>query len=216
MKLVNITRYAPSRAVVDGLLADVLVPERPWYDAIRAAQGDELLDRWNRLVFQDLGSPTVSTDCWTWSASTATDGYGTFSIGGRTVRAHHVAWGFVYGNPAAYVHGLRGWERVDVSHDCHDSDASCAGGPTCQHRRCVNPEHLSLLRHSANVRAGRSGEHQRNKVACPSGHSYSEFGHLYTDPSGMTRRYCSACRSGGRAVEFIGVRKGALELAVAA
>jgi hypothetical protein len=216
MKLIDITRYTPSRALVDGRLADVLVPERPWYDTLVAADSDELLHRWNTKVHQDLNSPTTAEDCWTWTAGTAWNGYGTFSIGGRTVRAHHVLWAIEHGSPPAFVHGLHDWERVDVSHLCHDRDTACEGGPTCRHRRCVNPAHLTLLSHGANVRAGRSGEHLRRRVSCPSRHSYAEHGYVYTSPAGVSRRYCRACQTGDRAVEFVGIRKAALDLAVAA
>lgn len=215
MAVIDLARYIPSRALVDGRLADVLTPERAWYDQLVAADSDELLNRWNVKVHQDLNSPTTAEDCWTWTAGTNPGGYGTFKVNGGSVLAHHVLWAVEHGSPPHYVHGLHGWERVDVSHVCHDRDASCAGGLTCKHRRCVNPEHLSLMSHSANVRSGRGGEHLRSRTECPSGHSYAEHGFPYTDPAGVTRRYCRACKSGGRAVEFIGARKAAPELAVA-
>jgi hypothetical protein len=214
--VIDLARHTPSRAVVDGRLMDVLVPPRPWHDALVASQGDELLDRWNPRVYQDLGSDTVERDCWVWTGGISSSGYGAFRVGGQQVAAHKIVWAIENGAPPAFAFGQRGWERVHLGHKCHDADPSCTGGTSDPHRLCCNPGHLGLQLHSTNVRAGRSGEHLRRRVSCPSGHDYSVYGFRYTDPSGVTRRYCAACKSGGRAPEFVGTRKAATELAVAA
>ncbi|MFI0939167.1 hypothetical protein [Streptomyces sp. NPDC021020] len=216
MKVLDLTRYTPSRARVDGQLMDVLIPPRRWYDALLASQGDELLDRWNPRVHQDLGSPTASHDCWVWTGGVSSGGYGVFRLGGQQTYAHKIAWAIEHGSPPAFAFGPHGWEGVHLGHMCHDADSSCPGGTSDPHRRCCNPGHLGLQLHSTNVRAGRSGEHQRRKITCPSGHDYATNGYLYTDPARVTRRYCRACKSGGRAVEFVGIRKATQELAVAA
>ncbi|MGA5467821.1 hypothetical protein ACPCUK_03145 [Streptomyces arboris] len=213
MAQVEIDLYTPSFAEVDGRSQAVLIPERRWYDALLSGEGDQPIERWNSKVFQDLNSPTASTDCWTWTSSRDRDGYGSFSLGGQTARAHHILWAVEHGSPPAFVFGRNGWERVHLGHLCHDRDETCEGGPSCLHRRCVNPEHLALQSQSANVRAGHGGDHQRSKTQCPSGHAYAESGFSYTDPSGTTRRYCRPCKSGFRAPQFVGSRK---HLAVAA
>lgn len=207
MALINLSNYTPARMTVDGRLADVLVPRARWYDALLAGEGDEPIHRWTIKVRQDLDSPSIASDCWQWAAATDAHGYGRFSLGGEAVRAHAILWAVEFGCPPSFVHGQQGWETVDLGHLCHDRDASCAGGPSCPHRRCVNVEHLALMSHSANVRAGRAGEHLRRRTECPSGHDYETSGYPYTDPSGVTRRYCRSCQSGGRAPEFVGLRK---------
>ncbi|MDX3712760.1 hypothetical protein PV733_28235 [Streptomyces europaeiscabiei] len=209
---VDLTRYTPSMAEVDGQIQPVLVPERRWYDALLSGQGDEPIERWNSKVFQDLNSSTASSDCWAWTASRSEDGYGTFSLGGQTARAHHVLWALEHGSPPAYVFGPKGWEKVHLGHLCHDRDETCAGGPSCLHRRCVNPEHLALQSAGENARAGHGSDHLRNRTHCPSGHEYAVDGFTYTDPAGKTRRYCRPCKSGQRAAQFVGSRK-ALEVA---
>ncbi|WP_430376721.1 hypothetical protein [Streptomyces sp. B1-3] len=210
---VDITRFTPSVAEVDGAQRPVLIPERRWYDALISSEGDEPIHRWTQKVTRDPDSPTIETDCWTWTGATDRSGYGRFSLGGQTVSAHAVLWAVEFGSPPALVYGPHGWEGVHLGHRCHDEDPACEGGPSCPHRRCVRPEHLHAQSHSANVRAGHAGEHHRRKTECPSGHAYAEHGFEYTDPRGTTRRYCSACKSGQRAAEFVGSRKA---LAVAA
>ncbi|CAL9455746.1 hypothetical protein SUDANB15_02517 [Streptomyces sp. enrichment culture] len=207
MQEVDLRRYTPSMAEVDGVVQPVLIPERRWYDALLSGEGDEPIERWNSKVHQDLNSPTASTDCWTWTASLSEDGYGSFHLGGQTVRAYSVLWALEHGSPPAYVYSPKGWERVHLGHLCHDRDETCQGGPRCLHRQCVNPEHLALQSQSANVRAGHSGEHLRNRTHCPSGHEYAVDGFEYTDPAGRTRRYCRPCKSGQRAPQLVGSRK---------
>ncbi|MFD4523282.1 hypothetical protein ACFWP7_04970 [Streptomyces sp. NPDC058470] len=211
---VDLTRFIPSMARVDGAEQPVLIPVRRWYDALLFGEGDEPIERWNSKVHQDLNSPTASTDCWTWTASVNRDGYGEFSLAGLTVRAHMILWALEHGSPPAYVFGPKGWEKVHLGHRCHDRDETCEGGPQCLHRRCVNPDpgHLQLQSHSANIRAGLAGARQQRKTHCPSDHPYAEHGFVYTDPRGTTRRYCRACQNGLRAAEFVGSRK-ALEVA---
>ncbi|MFI1409384.1 hypothetical protein ACH4Y0_05560 [Streptomyces sp. NPDC020707] len=212
MQEIDLTRYTPAEAVVDGRISPVLIPERAWYDALLSGEGDEPIERWNSKVRQDLESETASEDCWTWIAARTVDGYGSFSLGGQTVRAHAVLWALEFGSPPAYVYGPHGWERVHLGHLCHDRDETCQGGPSCLHRRCVSPDHLALQSATENARAGHGGAHQRRKTHCPSNHAYAEFGFSYTDPGGTTRRYCRACQHGLRAPQFVGSRRG-LEVA---
>ncbi|MET9848897.1 hypothetical protein [Streptomyces ossamyceticus] len=199
-------------AEVDGQVQPVLIPERRWYDALLSGEGDEPIERWNSKVFQDLNSPTASSDCWSWTSALNDDGYGRFSLGGQSARAHHVLWALEHGSPPAYVYSPRGWEVVHLGHLCHDRDETCGGGPQCLHRRCVNPDHLALQSAAENIRASHSADHLRNRTHCPSGHEYAVDGFTYTDPAGKTRRYCRPCKSGQRAPQFVGSRK-ALEVA---
>lgn len=42
-----------------------------------------------------------------------------------------------------------------VDHLCHNADQSCAGGSTCAHRRCANPDHLGAVTQRGNVNAAK-------------------------------------------------------------
>jgi hypothetical protein len=52
-------------------------------------------------------------------------------------------WRPVYAHRWAYIH-WKGWipRGHTLDHRCHSEDESCPGGPSCLHRRCVDPEHL--------------------------------------------------------------------------
>lgn len=79
--------------------------------------------------------------CWLWTSATNKDGYGQFSVAGRTVQAHR--WGYEY-----FMGEIPG--GLQVLHNCPDGD----------NPRCVNPEHLWLGTHAENMadmaRKGRS------------------------------------------------------------
>src|SRR5690349_5100392 len=58
-------------------------------------------------------------------------GYGGVSLGGRREgSAHRVAYELLVG---AIPDGMT------VDHVCHNRSTTCLGGPSCLHRRCVNP-----------------------------------------------------------------------------
>jgi hypothetical protein len=82
--------------------------------------------------------------CWHWAGHVSKQGYGQTQVGSRsdgtraTVVAHRVAYEASYG--PLPKRGEPGHLQVD--HECHNRSKSCKGGPTCLHRRCVNPAHL--------------------------------------------------------------------------
>jgi len=67
--------------------------------------------------------------CWLWTAGCVTSGYGSFSIDGKTHRAHRVAY-------ELWVEKL---DRHSVVHH------------TCAVRTCVNPAHLQAVTQQENV-----------------------------------------------------------------
>ena len=94
-------------------------------------------------------------DCWVWTASKDTGGYGQIRIDGKLARAHRVAYETEY---AAVPAGLL---------VCHH----------CDNRSCVRPAHMFLGSHQANMddmgAKGRNqqpkGERHGNSKLCSSG-----------------------------------------------
>lgn len=134
------------------------------------------LARFNRqAVHQQNG-------CWLWTGTDGTkDGYGKFrpSPGKPAYMAHRWAY-------EAFVGPIP--DGMQIDHKCHTDDAACPGGPTCQHRRCVNPAHLEPVTGSQNTMRQRHAE--RLKTSCPSGHPY-EGDNLIRAADG--RRHCREC-----------------------
>lgn len=126
--------------------------------------------------------------CWLWTGSVKTNGYAQIEVGGSTRQAHRVAYEeFVGPIP----------DGLDIDHQCHNQDESCGGGPSCRHRRCINPDHLEPATRSANLSRGRLvgntdpvlAQVQRAKTHCPAGHPYDdENTRVY-----QGRRYCKTC-----------------------
>jgi hypothetical protein len=70
-------------------------------------------------------------ECWLWTASIDTGGYGTFGADRKVVKAH--GW--------AYEHfiGPMPEGKPELDHDCHTRvRKTCLGGEADPHRRCVN------------------------------------------------------------------------------
>jgi hypothetical protein len=120
--------------------------------------------------------------CWLW-ISALNKGYGQFHTGGRAGRhfaAHRLAYELWVGPIPS---------GLDLDHTCHNADASCRGGSTCQHRSCVNPAHLEPTTRAKNLRRGVQG--QRAKTHCPQNHPYAGD-NLYVRPRDGAR-ICRAC-----------------------
>ena len=97
---------------------------------------------WSKV---DISDPD---DCWAWTASTTSDGYGCIRINCRLHNSHRVAWELENGPIPNGIH---------ILHHC-DNPA------------CCNPSHLLLGTHSDNMKdmanKGRAGNRgSRNKIA---------------------------------------------------
>jgi len=95
----------------------------------------------------------VTGTCWLWTAA-KTDGYGVFTRdGGKSARAHRVAYELLMGEAPA---------------DALDH--------VCRVRHCVNPDHLEVVTTTENNQRTTGFRVRRDR--CPKGHLYSENGRL--------------------------------------
>lgn len=105
-----------------------------------------------------------SDGCWLWHGSIKPGGYGNFGPRkGVSVNVHRFAYELEVG-PIPDGH--------QIDHICHDPE-ECSGGPSCRHRRYVNPAHLKAVLPRENVLRG-NGPPAINatKNHCPRGHEY--------------------------------------------
>jgi hypothetical protein len=107
-------------------------------------------------------------------------GYGQISVNGTQKLAHRAVYELTVG-PIP--------EGMELDHTCHNRDASCMGGTTCLHRRCINVDHLEPVTGAENTRRGKSWAINGTKTHCSNGHPYSEENTHWYDG----RRYCRPC-----------------------
>jgi hypothetical protein len=91
-------------------------------------------------------------------------------------------------------------EGMQLDHECHNAE-TCAGGPGCLHRRCVNPAHLTPVTPRANVLKSNSVTALNvRKTHCKNGHEFTpENTHRRLDRRGRESRTCRACRRARKA-----------------
>jgi hypothetical protein len=85
--------------------------------------------------------------CWLWFGGTVPCGYGLFHVAGtrKMVQVHRHAYEELVGPIPV---GLQ------IDHQCHNADATCRGGVTCLHRRCVRPDHMTPATNRENYLRG--------------------------------------------------------------
>ncbi|MFJ8855121.1 hypothetical protein [Streptomyces sp. NPDC102437] len=126
---------------------------------------------------------------WTWTCKINRSGYGVFGLRridktGSYIGAHRFAYTTLVG-PIP--------EGLDLDHVRHNEAhlrGECEGGPSCLHRREVDPEGLVPRDRVSNVRLG---VRRQGPVpdACPQGHKYTPE-NTYRDPK-RGGRHCRTC-----------------------
>lgn len=121
--------------------------------------------------------------CWTWTGAINWGGYGMVNHDGRHIGAHRAAYLLLVGPIPA---------DKDVDHRCHNDDATCLGGPTCLHRRCVNPAHLEPVSHAENLQRAAPNWAPRWITHCVAGHPRSpDNTYMRSDKKSTHCRVCA-------------------------
>ena len=76
-----------------------------------------------------------------------------------------------------------------IDHLCHNPE-TCAGGDTCEHRRCVNPDHMQLVTASENNK--KTVRVLKFRTHCKNGHELLNNIYEYNSKQGK-RRGCATC-----------------------
>jgi hypothetical protein len=120
--------------------------------------------------------------CWPWLSALTPMGYAYASTPpGRTQTVHVL----MYEDEIGLIP-----EGMDLDHLCH-RDGVCAGGPTCLHRRCINPAHLEPVSRQVNLLRGRHS-FGFNGLCMAQVHDMTQPENIITEPSGNRR--CRPCR----------------------
>lgn len=139
--------------------------------------------RWlDRVSISDTG-------CWLFTHCRR-NGYAYVRVEGRTVGAHRVALIASLGRPMESF--------MQAGHVCHDravQEGSCSSSQSnpCDHRRCVNPDHLAEQTVQVNVllSSGPAADHAR-RTHCPQGHELVGE-NLLPHQLKLGKRICLAC-----------------------
>jgi hypothetical protein len=124
-----------------------------------------------------------SHGCWEWQGVRTDKGYATAWADGRWQRLHRWAYGKRHGDVPPLL-----------DHVCHDP-RTCAGGRTCPHRACLNPDHLEPATPARNADPDRRALRWAAGT-CARGHDVTTPAAVYLKPDGS--RECRACRAAGR------------------
>lgn len=152
------------------------------------------MPRWNSTVLERvLAKIEIQPNgCWLWTGCVTWAGYGRMKVNRKPEMAHRVSY---------FAHGRAlppGMPYLD--HACHDP-ATCKDGNLCQHRRCVNPDHLVPSNRQLNNCRERSnaGDIHRRQTHCIKGHPFDTANTmLIVTAKGLRKRFCRVCNNANR------------------
>lgn len=99
--------------------------------------------------------------CWEYTGFITETGYGQFGVGQKHFLVHRVSYEEFVGSIP---------DGLTIDHKCHTVE--CAGGKTCPHRRCFNPDHLGPETNRDNILRGVSpSAQQARQTHCKNGHA---------------------------------------------
>ncbi|MFT9670521.1 HNH endonuclease signature motif containing protein [Streptomyces rhizosphaericola] len=123
---------------------------------------------WSRVIKAGTLAPMLGP-CWTWSGYRDRNGYGQFTLHGRTYPAHRYAYMQLVGPiPAGLV----------IDH-------------LCRNPSCVNPAHLEPVTHAENMRRSEPAM----RTHCIHGHEFTAANTYYRTPACDGVRQCRACNA---------------------
>lgn len=106
--------------------------------------------------------------CWEWNSFIDSNGYGRFSLRGKSRLAHRIMLFILNGKLN---------NDLEVDH-------------LCRNRKCINPKHLEEVLSYENSKRGLLWTININKTKCKRGHDYNEKNtYIYSDG----RRACREC-----------------------
>ena len=116
------------------------------------------------------------TLCWNWCKAINSDGYGSYMLRGKPMKAHRESY-------LCYYKEIP--EGLEIDH-------------LCCNKACCNPLHLEAVTHQENVKRGQSGKvgwnHECKKTHCPRGHEYTEANTKWQIINGVPKkRQCRIC-----------------------
>jgi hypothetical protein len=140
-----------------------------------AVTADELLALGSDPVVRSRFFSMVdrSRDCWFWTGSKSSGGYGRMTISKRTLVAHRISLA---------VAGVRIPPGLVVDHKCRN-------------RACVNPGHLRLVTPLENTLENSVAltAMNRQKTHCSNGHEFTPENTKWRKKGGGMGRNCRAC-----------------------
>ena len=122
--------------------------------------------------------------CWWYSAVVDNKGYATTRIGWPVIKGakvHRLSWIYYKGDIP---------EGMVIDHLCHNPE-TCEGGDSCEHRRCVNPDHLQLI--SAAENNAKTVRVLKYKTHCKNGHELKDNTYKYRSGN-LVRFACHTCK----------------------